>query len=140
MKPVYSQPTVLGLALVSALMLSAHSAFAMPCDTGYQCTSKTGKYQIALQRCRYENDLRLESATINNVQITPATLGPAYDGNSILAFEVVLPPTGGADQRKLSVEISRKGHAGVIREQVQEVNPSPYKTVATEAISCEITE
>ena len=78
------------------LLISASTSFSMPCDTGYKCTSLSGKYKIELQRCRYVNRLgNLSSVKIDNKEIAGAELGAAFDGKSIgdslLAFEISIP-------------------------------------------------
>lgn len=134
-KIIFSAATV-GLAL-------AQAASAMPCDTGYSCVSKSGKYQIELQRCRYVNDLRLESFTFKHVAVTDATLGPSWDGKSVgdtqLSFQVNWPSTGDA-VHLISVEVPAKSMKGTVKEKSVDSQPAPFKTLASESITCQISE
>jgi hypothetical protein len=128
------------LALGSLIV--AQSAFSMPCDTSWSCKSKSGKYVVDVQRCRYSNALGVQqSVKINGQEISDAKLGASYDsqsiGGKILAFEISLPDTKN-DARYLSVEMV--GGKGTVTERVQPFNPGPQKAVASEAISCQIVD
>jgi hypothetical protein len=125
------------------VLLFAQTTHAMPCDTGYMCKSKSGKYRIELTRCRYTNRLELLSVQMDHKDVKEATLGPAYDGRSVggnvLAFEIDLPTTDDA-VRILMVEISGKDSSGRITEQHAESEPARMSVVHEEPISCEIEE
>lgn len=110
-------------------------ALAMPCDTGYTCTSASGRYKIEIQRCRYDNRLGNFSLLLNKSEVTNATGGPAWDGDQFGAFEIDLA-TQGDTQRMLSVEFSKKTMKGVIYDKSRAYNPGPWKTTRHEAISC----
>lgn len=114
-------------------------ATAMPCDSGWSCKSKSGKYAVHVQRCRYSNFLgSLESVKINGKNVEGATLTASYDsksiGGNILAFEVSIPDTKN-DAHYLSFELVR--NSGRVTERIQELNPGPQIKIGSEAISCE---
>jgi hypothetical protein len=115
-------------------------ASAMPCDTGYFCQSKSGKYQIEVERCRYVNDLHNLQVKISGKDVL-GTLMANYDslslGGSLLAFEVKLPEAK-YDGRKLTVEVV--GQKGTITESIYKESPSPAKAIAQESISCKVTQ
>jgi len=131
------------MAAITMLSLSfAHVASAMPCDTGWSCKSKSGKYSVEVQRCRYQNSIGgLESVKINGKEIQGSQLTSSYDsksiGGNILAIEVSIPDTKN-DAHYLAFEVA--GKSGRVTERIQEFNPGPQQVIASEAISCEETE
>lgn len=129
------------LALI--ILGTAQSSFSMPCDSGYACQSKSGKYHIEVQRCRYVNRLgNLSSVQVDGQEVTDATLGSAWDGKSVgdslLAFEINLPSDPGSSH-VLSVEIPTKTK-GIIKEKYAAEEPGPYTVVHHESIACKVVE
>lgn len=131
------------LSLVLVFLCFIPAAYAMPCDTGYHCVSKSGRYDISLQRCRYVNDLHLLSVSVHKSIISAATLGPAWDGKSVgdglLAFQINLPTTDDS-VRVLSVEIPAKTSKGMIKEKYAATEPEPFKVQFSESMTCKVTE
>jgi len=123
-------------AILAALLFMSSQAFAMPCDTGYLCTSASGRYQIEIRRCRYDNHLgKIEKLKINGKDVTDAKLGAAFDGDDFGGFEVGLAGQS-ETQRILSAEWVQKTGKGTIRDKSRNYNPAPYTTNFSEAISC----
>jgi hypothetical protein len=123
------------LAFAAAVFMSAQAS-AMPCDGSFQCKSASGKYNIEISRCRYDNHLRsIEMLKINGADVTDAQLGAAFDGEDFGGFEIELAQKG-ETQRVLSVEWAQKTGKGIIRDKSRDDNPAPYKTSFSEAISC----
>jgi hypothetical protein len=123
-------------AVLAAFFLISGQAFAMPCDTGYLCTSSSGKYQIEIRRCRYDNRLgAIQKLKIDGKDAGDAKLGAAFDGEDFGGFEIDL---GGEDDNKriLSVEWGQKTGQGTIRDKSRNYNPAPYITNVSEAIVC----
>ena len=121
---------------VALLLLMSAQAFAMPCDTGYLCASKSGKYKIEIRHCRYDNHLgNIIAFQIGGKSVTDATLGPAFDGSEFGGFEIDLAPQGDA-QRILSAEWLKKTGKGTIRDMSRNYNPGPYTISGSEAITC----
>lgn len=127
------------LFFVSFVSLFSISAFSMPCDSGYSCHSKSGKYKIELGRCRYTNSLRLLSVNIDHTEVTDSELKASFDGRSVggsvLAFEVKLPSEEGTE-RLLAVEIKKKSGRGVLKEKYAEYLPGPARVLHTERAIC----
>jgi hypothetical protein len=130
---------------LAILLFSFHfsSASAMPCDTGYLCTSKSNHYVIEIQRCRYDNSIHLVSVTRKGTKLEGASLGAAYDGtydHGLLAFEVSLPLTPAekkeGSQRVLSVEVRGKPLTGQLKEMFWEDQPRLPKDVRKESVEC----
>lgn len=118
----------------------SQQTFSMPCDTGYSCVSKTGKYKIELQRCRYRNHISLLSTKINNILITNAVLNEGWDGDSVLAFEINLPtPIDGA-VKILTAELPQKFKMGILKIKYADSEPGPLSVIHSEKISCKIEE
>jgi hypothetical protein len=108
----------------------------MPCDTGYTCTSSSGKYKVSIRRCRYDNRLGgIQRITIDGNDMADAKLGAAFDGDDFGGFEIGIAGQGDT-QRVLSVEWKQKTGKGRIRDKSRTDNPAPYKTNFSEAISC----
>lgn len=130
------------LLVLSFSALFSVSAFSMPCDTGYSCKSESGKYQVELQRCRYKNSVGLYSVKVDGKEVVDAELNSGWDGDSVLAFEISLPSVNDEDLRVLSVETSKTDSSskGVAQEKVTLYNPGPSSVVATEAMTCVVTE
>jgi hypothetical protein len=127
-------------AMIGLLFTFSLPAFSMPCDTGYNCISKTGKYNILLQRCLYRNHLNFLSLQINGVDIADATLTEGWDGDNALAFEINIPtPISGA-VRILSADLSARYKTGLIREKTAASEPGPLTTIHTEGITCKVAE
>jgi hypothetical protein len=122
-------------ALAVFLLFSAQ-ALAMPCDTGYSCTSSSGKYEIEIRRCRYDNRLGpIQALKIDGKAVTGATLGAAFDGGDFGGFEIGLAAQG-ETQRILSAEWAQKTGKGTIQDKSRNDNPAPYKMDFSEAIHC----
>ncbi|MGZ3773104.1 MAG: hypothetical protein ACXVCY_03600 [Pseudobdellovibrionaceae bacterium] len=124
------------------LIMVGNMAAAMPCDTGWSCKSKSGKYSVQVQRCRYTNSIRnLESIKIGGQEIANAKISAAYDslsiGGKVLAFEISIPDTKN-DAHYLSFEYM--GKKGQVTERVQPYNPGPQKVIASETLTCEEAE
>ncbi len=122
------------LVLLAVTIGSIQTASAMPCDAGYTCISKTKKYRVELQRCRYENNLHLVSVSIRGTKIEGATLGPSFDAD-LLAFQVNVP-TGSESTRILSIETAAGTHVGILKDKSVESQPAPFKVTSSEAIKC----
>ncbi|MBS1960671.1 MAG: hypothetical protein JST04_00535 [Bdellovibrionales bacterium] len=129
--------------ILAASSLASAGAFAMPCDTGYTCTSASNRYSIEIGTCRYENSVRLLTTKIAGKEVAGAKLGMAYDGTidgGVLAFDVSIPVTKvqdeNGDARVLSIEIPAGSKTGTIKSKYRESNPAPYKLVREEAITC----
>ena len=130
------------LFLSTVILATAQIAAAMPCDTGWSCKSKTGKYSVEVQRCRYSNSIgNLTYVNISGKNVEGAQLTSSYDsksiGGNILAIEVSLPD-GKNDAHYLAFEVA--GKLGRVTERIQQSNPGPQKAIASESISCEETE
>jgi hypothetical protein len=128
------------LSLVSGF---ANSVMAMPCDTGYLCNSRSGKYSIEVQRCRYTNHLgNLISVKMNGHDVAGATLSAAWDGKSVgdslLAFEITIPSHAGSSH-VWSVEIPNKTK-GIIKEKFAAAEPEPYTVIWKDLITCKVTD
>ena len=123
---------------VSLFFGISHGAFSMPCDSSYQCSSRTGRYQISLQSCRYRNQLRLLSTKINGTEITGSTLNQSWDGDAYLAFEIDLPTFDSKTVRILSIELSRYLKSGILREKFAESQPGHLNVVHREKITCQV--
>jgi hypothetical protein len=124
------------LPLLAAFLLISTQAIAMPCDTGYSCTSASGKYEIEIRRCRYDNRLGpIGVLKIDGKDVTGTKLDAAFDGDDFGGFEIGLAAQG-ESQRILSAEWAQKTGKGTIRDKSRDDNPAPYKTTFTEAISC----
>ena len=131
------------MKLLFAVFLIAgitQNAFSMPCDTGYSCVSKTGKYKIELQRCRYRNHISLIKTKIDNIEIPASTLNHGWDGDSVLAFEINLPTTIDGSVKIITAELSQKFKTGVLKLKYAESEPGPLSLLYSEKISCKITE
>lgn len=126
-----------------SLTMAASAAFSMPCDTGYSCVSKSGKYQLELQRCRYVNDLRVVSFNFNHKAVADAVIGPFWDGKSVgdslLSFQVNWPSKGNS-LHLISVEIPAHTMTGKLKEKFAESQPEPFRTLHSEAITCKISD
>lgn len=122
--------------VLSCIFGFEHSAFAMPCDAGYNCFSKTGKYKISLQRCRYRNHLSLLTTKINHLEIMGASLNKGWDGDSLLAFEINIPTADTSSVRILSAEFSAKHKIGILKEKFAASEPGPLQTVRSEKLYC----
>ena len=118
----------------------SQTAFSMPCDTGYICTSKTGKYKIELQRCRYRNSLHLESTKINGNEIKNAVLNSGWDGDTLLAFEINLPTKIEGAVKILTAEFPHKDQMGNLNIEYTESEPAPLKIIHHEKILCKVDE
>ena len=114
------------------------TAFSMPCDSGYSCTSNSGKYKIELQRCRYRNRISLASFKINDVEVKGADLNKGWDGDSVLGFEINIPTQLEDAVEILSAELPHKLNSGILRIKYAESEPGPLKTVHIENIYCKI--
>jgi hypothetical protein len=109
----------------------------MPCDTGYYCTSTSGKYKIGIQHCRYDNSLgNVFQLEIGGRDVKGAKLGPAFDGEQFGGFEISLP-TQSDSERVLSVEWVKKTGKGFIRDESRVDNPGPFKIDASEPLTCQ---
>jgi hypothetical protein len=128
------------LALTTLLMLISQTASAMPCDTGYFCVSKSGKYKISLQRCRYRNNIHLISIKKDNSEIAEATLNKGWDGENILGFEINLPLAEEGAVKILTAEVVKSHKHGVMKIKYAESEPGPLSVLQTEKISCKIVE
>lgn len=128
------------LALTTLLMMIAQSVSAMPCDTGYFCVSKSGKYKISLQRCRYRNNIHLNSMKINNSEIAGATLNKGWDGENVLGFEINLPLADDGAVKILTAEVGKAHKHGLMKIKYAESEPGPLSVLHTEKISCKIEE
>lgn len=121
------------------LFVFAQSVLAMPCDTGYDCVSKTKKYKVSLQRCRYRNRINLISTTINGTEVTDATLNQGWDGESVLAFEINLPTTPDGAVKILTAEMANH-KVGTMKIKYAESEPGPLTTQHSEKMTCVISE
>lgn len=121
-------------------MSFAQSAFSMPCDSGYDCVSKTGKYKISLQRCRYRNHINLISTKISGVEIAGATLNEGWDGDSVLAFEINLPTRVDGAVKILTAELPANHKRGIMKIKYAESEPGPLSTIHSEKIYCAMVE
>jgi hypothetical protein len=124
--------------LMSILLLSgmSQSAFSMPCDAGYNCVSKTGKYTIELQYCRYTNNIALETIKINGSEVKGASLNKGWDGDSVLAFEINLPVKIEGAVQILTAEMPQKTKKGILQVKYADYEPQPMTVIHTEKISC----
>jgi hypothetical protein len=118
----------------------AQSAYAMPCDSGYSCVSKTGKYKIELQRCRYRNHLNLISTKINNIEVNHASLNESWEGDSLLAFEINLPTLPDGAVKIITAELPQKFKTGILRIKYADSEPGPLSVIHAEKIYCKIEE
>ncbi|HWU44976.1 MAG TPA: hypothetical protein VN132_16100 [Bdellovibrio sp.] len=96
-------------AITLLSLVFAHVASAGPCDGSWSCKSKSGKYAVEVQRCRYSNSIgNLESVKINGSDVKDAKLTSSYDsqsiGGDILALEISIPDDKN-DARYLSLEV-----------------------------------
>ena len=126
------------LPLIPTLLLvTTASAFAMPCDTGYLCTSASGRYKIEVQHCRYENILGNLTLEIGGKKIPGAQVSVGFDGATFGGFEIGWPQPAGQD-RILSIEWLKKTIKGTIRDESRDpdMRPIPYTTTHEEAITC----
>lgn len=122
--------------LVPALVLLLPAqAFAMPCDATYRCVSSSGRYQIELARCRYDNRLgNISALQVGGKELADARLDAAFDGDEFGGFEIDL---GQQDpEHILSVEWAKKTGNGFIRDKSRKENPATFMTNYSEAISC----
>ena len=79
----------------AAFLLMSADAFAMPCDTGYLCTSSSGKYQIEIRRCRYDNRLgNIQRLKVDGKDVTDAKLGAAFTPKSQILLDRRRGPAG----------------------------------------------
>ncbi len=118
-------------------LVVAQSAYSMPCDTGYRCVSKSGKFKVELQRCRYRNHINLLSMSINNTDISSATLNEGWDGESTLAFEINLPTMTPGAVKILTAELPGK-NKGVMKIKYAASEPGPLSTLFSEKMFCKI--
>jgi hypothetical protein len=88
------------LIILVLLYCFSHSAFSMPCDVGYICVSKTKKYYIELQYCRYTNNINLETIKIDGAEVEGANLNKGWDSDNLLAFEINLPVKNNSEIRE----------------------------------------
>ncbi|MEJ2375172.1 MAG: hypothetical protein P8Y53_19480 [Pseudolabrys sp.] len=124
--------------LLAALLLTLGApAIAMPCDSGYACKSASGKYSVEIRRCRYDNRLSPARLTIDGKRVAGVTLGPSWDGDRFMAFQLNFP-TKGDVERVLSVEVSKPGLSGTLRDETCTYNPGPWKVKHHETIRCSI--
>lgn len=114
-------------------------AQAMPCDAGYLCISKTGKYKVELQRCRYRNNINLVSTKINNVEVAGAVLNKGWDGENVLAFEINLPVTVEGAVKILTAEMGNH-KLGWMKIKYAESEPGPLSVLHSERMSCKMVE
>jgi hypothetical protein len=128
-----------GIFLLGTIFLS-QAAFSMPCDTGYSCVSRTGKYKVSLQRCRYRNNINLISTKINDVEIAEATLIHGWDGETTLAFEINLPVAEDGQVKVLTAEMEPRHRNGWMKIKYAESQPGPLTVLHTERMSCKIEE
>lgn len=126
----------LALGLMTVL---TQTAFGMPCDSGYLCVSRTGKYKVELQRCRYRNSIHLISTKINNVEVPDATLNQRWDGENILGFEINLPVATEGAVKILTAEMLNHRH-GIMKIKYTDFEPGPLTVLHTEKMSCKIEE
>ena len=122
------------------LIIFSQSAFSMPCDTGYICISKTGKYNIEFQRCRYRNHISLLTTKINGVEVAGASLNEGWDGDFMLAFEINLPTKIDGAVSLLTAELPYKFKPGILKIKYADSEPGPLVTTHTEKIYCKIAE
>jgi len=127
-------------SIILLLSLLSQSAYSMPCDTGYNCASKSGKYQVELQRCRYRNHLGLLSLKINNLEVSSAALNSSWDGDSSLAFEINLPSLPDGSVKIITAEMSPKLKKGIMKIKYAVVEPGPLSVIHSENIICKISE
>jgi hypothetical protein len=125
------------LALVILCAFAHEAAFAMPCDSEYICKSKSDKYVVEIQRCRYDNRLgTISEFKIGKTETTGSVkLGAAWDGDQYLAFEIHLP-TVGESERMFSIEVEKKSGKGLIHEKKRDDSASSWKPVSSETITC----
>jgi hypothetical protein len=128
-----------GFFVLGNIFLS-QAAYSMPCDSGYLCVSKTGKYKVELQRCRYRNSIHLISTKINNVEIPEATLNQGWDGETTLAFEINLPVAEPGQVKILTAEMAPHHRFGLMKIKYAESEPGPLTVLHTERMSCKIEE
>lgn len=136
------------LTLTATIILPIMS-YAMPCDSGIQCVSKTGTYKLEATVCRYENEVRNISLSINDVAIDAKLLN-YFDGRSDgqpLMIDIAIPNMPYDDEesvRKITVlvnpDINEKDwtSSGKIVSKFLESKPGPYKITQSESISCAI--
>ena len=124
--------------LMSILLLAgiSQSAFSMPCDAGYSCVSKTGKYAIELQYCRYTNNIALETIKIDGSEVKGASLNKGWDGDSVLAFEINLPVKIEGAVKILTAEMPKKTKNGILQVKYADYEPQPMAVIHTDKIYC----
>jgi hypothetical protein len=125
-----------GLMAIFLLAGFSQSALSMPCDAGYSCVSKTGKYKIELQHCRYTNNIDLETIKINGIEVKGASLNKGWDGDSVLAFEINLPVKIEGAVQILTAEMPQKTKKGILQVKYADYKPQPMTVIHTEKISC----
>ena len=120
------------------LLAVSMPAFAMPCDTGYACKSASGKYQIEIRRCRYDNRLGPVSLKLDGKPAAGVTLDRAsWDGDRFLAFQLDFPSKGD-HERMLSIEVRKRTMSGTLKDESRNYNPAPWKLRHSEAIHCAV--
>lgn len=130
---------LMGFFVLGNIFLS-QAAFSMPCDSGYSCVSKTGKYKVSLQRCRYRNHINLISTKIDDVEVADATLNQGWDGETTLAFEINLPVAEAGQVKILTAELVPHHKYGWMKIKYAESEPGPLTVLHTERMSCKIEE
>jgi hypothetical protein len=128
------------------LAFSSTAALANSCPDVYECKSASGRYQISLSHCHANNlgthpgiDPDSEKGfllLLDGKKQSDASLGAAWDGDTVVAFELSLPNLGDKEQL-LSAELSRKTLKGTIRYKTRDSEPGPFQTIRSEAISCQ---
>ena len=127
-------------ALLAMFLLTILTApvFAMPCDTGYVCKSASGKYQIDIRRCRYDNRLGPATLKLNGSAAAGVKLDDAWwDGDRFLAFQLDFPSSGD-HERMLSIEVKKHTMSGTLKDEKRNDNPAPWKVSHRERIHCAV--
>jgi hypothetical protein len=124
------------LIVLVFLSCFSRSTFSMPCDAGYICVSKTKKYYIELQYCRYTNSINLETIKIDGTEVVGASLNKGWDGDTLLAFEINLPLKNDSEIKVLTAEMDKKSKKGILRVKYADYQPKKMTVVQTDKISC----
>ncbi len=114
----------------------AQNAFASSCGGKYKCTSGSGIYEIEIQRCQGESQLGSATLKIAGVDVPGVKVGPSWDGELYLAFELRLPDQNG-QERHFSVETDRETARGIIQEKLRTIGRTDWRDSWGDSISCE---
>ena len=125
------------LSMLALFLVAAPAAFAMPCDVSavrYDCRSASGKYELNVLTCGYDDALKNWDLTVSGKSIG-TNLDGSWMGAMFMGFQISVPDTQN-DAHSVTFEVNNKTMTGTVTEISQASDPGPTKTIGTENVSC----